>query len=54
MFVIKYIVCKLSSSSLKAFFFFFSYGDKITEPFAAVYGNTELPTHYVFRVVTDE
>lgn len=52
MFVIKYIVSKLSSSSLKAFFF--PHGDKIIEPFAAVYGNTELPTHYVFRVVTAE
>lgn len=54
MFVLKYIVSKLSSSSLKAFFFLFYYGDKIIEPFAAVYSNTELPTHHVFRVVTAE
>lgn len=54
MFVIKYIVSKLSSCSLKAFFFSFYYGDKIIEPFPAVYGNTELPTHYLFRVVTAE
>lgn len=54
MFVIKYIVSKLGSFSLKAFFFLFYYGDKIIERFAAMYGNIELPTYYVFRVVTAE